>query len=140
MAYRDTQQALRALTAVGATRGAPGTHAGGEPLNLYRLGMLFVVRCRYRSCRAGNAADELELTPDRMDRFHAMNVFGDGDAADRLARLKQQIGGLTGQDLAQQPDVAAKLSRACQTLKNQILDPANVSALTGRLKRRVVLD
>jgi len=77
---------------------------------------------------------------DRIDRFHAMNVFGDADAAQKLTRLKQQIGGLTGQDLAQQPDVAAKLSRACQALKNHILDPANVSALTGRLKRRVVLD
>jgi hypothetical protein len=77
---------------------------------------------------------------DRIDRFHAMNVFGDADAATRLQRLKAQIQGLTGQDLAQQPAVAAKLSQACQALKNQILDPANVSQLTGRLKRRVVLD
>ena len=77
---------------------------------------------------------------DRIDRFHAMNVFGDADAAAKLADLKQQIAGLTGHDLAQQPLVAGKLSRACQTLKNHILDPANVSQLTGRLKRRVVLD
>lgn len=76
---------------------------------------------------------------DRIDRFHTMNVFGDADAATRLTRLKQQIAGVTGQDLAQQPDVAQKLSRACQSLKNHILDPANVSQLTGRLKRRVVL-
>ncbi len=82
----------------------------------------------------------LNAIRDRIDRFHAMNVFGDGDAADRLARLKQQISGLTGQDLAQQPDVAAKLSAACRALKNQILDPTSVSALTGRLKRRVVPD
>jgi hypothetical protein len=54
--------------------------------------------------------------------------------------MKQRIGGLSGQDLAQQPAVAAKLSPACQLLKNQILDPANVNALTGRLKRRVVPD
>ncbi|MBU0641525.1 MAG: DUF3150 domain-containing protein [Planctomycetes bacterium] len=77
---------------------------------------------------------------DRIDRFHSMNVFGDGDAAGRLTQLKQQIAGLTGQDLAQQPDVAAKLGRACQALKNHILNPDAVSQLTGRLKRRVVLD
>jgi hypothetical protein len=82
----------------------------------------------------------LNAIRDRIDRFHAMNVFDDSDAAGKLAQLKQQIAGLTGQDLAQQPDVADKLSRACQTLKNHILNPENVSALTGRLKRRVVLD
>ena len=82
----------------------------------------------------------LNTIRDRIDRFHAMNVFGDADAAAKLTRLKQQIAGLSGQDLAQQPDVAAKLSQACQTLKNHILDPDNVSQLTGRLKRRVVLD
>jgi len=76
----------------------------------------------------------------KIDHFAAMNVFGDADAATKLAQLKQQISGLTGQDLAQQPDVADKLSRACVTLKNHILDPGNVSQLTGRLKRRVVLD
>ncbi len=82
----------------------------------------------------------LNAIRDRIDRFHAMNVFKDTDAAAKLTKMKQQISGLSGQDLAQQPAVAKKLSRACQLLKNQILDPANVSALTGRLKRRVVLD
>ena len=82
----------------------------------------------------------LNAIRDRIDRFHAMNVFGDADAATKLTQLKQQIAGLTGQDLAQQPDVAAKLSRACQALKNEILNPDNVSRLTGWLKRRVVLD
>jgi hypothetical protein len=77
---------------------------------------------------------------DRIDRFHAMNVFGDADAAAKLAQLKQQIAGLTGQDLAQQPDVATRLSAACQAIKNTVLDPANVNKLTGRLKRRVMLD
>ncbi len=77
---------------------------------------------------------------DRIDRFHAMNVFGDADAATKLARLKQQIAGLSGQDLAQQPALADKLSRACQVLKHHILDPDQLSQLTGRLKRRVVLD
>ena len=60
--------------------------------------------------------------------------------AAKLAQSKQQIAGLTGQDLAQQPDVAAKLNRACLALKNHILNPDAVSQLTGRLKRRVVLD
>ena len=82
----------------------------------------------------------LNAIRDRIDRFHAMNVFGDTDAASKLTRLKQQIAGLSGQDLAQQPDVAQKLSRACQALKNHILNPDAVSQLTGRLKRRVVLD
>jgi len=82
----------------------------------------------------------LNAIRDRVDRFHAMNVFGDGDAAGRLTQLKQQIAGLTGQDLAQQPDVAVKLSRARPSLKNHILSADSVSQLTGRLKRRVVLD
>ncbi|MHC4063746.1 MAG: hypothetical protein ACYSUI_04510 [Planctomycetota bacterium] len=82
----------------------------------------------------------LNAIRDRIDRFHAMNVFGDADAATKLTRLKQQIAGLSGQDPAQQPDVAAKLSKACQCLKNHILNPDNVSQLTGRLKRRVMLD
>ena len=69
-----------------------------------------------------------------------MNVFGDADAAGKLQKLKGEIAGLTGQDLAQQPDVAAKLSEACQALRSQMLDSRNVSKLTGRLKRRVVLD
>jgi len=62
------------------------------------------------------------------------------------ARLRQEvallshIAGLTGADLAQQPDIAAQLSRACQMLKDHILSPDSVSHLTGRLKRRVVLD
>jgi hypothetical protein len=56
----------------------------------------------------------LNAIRDRIDRFHQMNVFGDADAAQKLARLKAQVSGLTGQDLAQQSDVAAKLKRACQ--------------------------
>ena len=40
----------------------------------------------------------------------------------------------------EQPDVAASLNRACAALKDNILNPDNVSQLTGRLKRRVVLD
>ena len=76
----------------------------------------------------------------KIDHFHAMNVFGDADAAAKLTHLKQQIAGLTGEDLAQQPDVAASVSRACVALKSNILNPDTVSQLTGRLKRRVVLD
>jgi hypothetical protein len=82
----------------------------------------------------------LNAIRDRIDKFHSMNVFGDSDAAAKLRRLKQQIQGLSGQDLAQQPEVAEQLQKACQALKDHILNPGNVSALTGRLKRRVVLD
>jgi hypothetical protein len=51
---------------------APNVHAdaaenGGEPISLYRLGMLFLVKCHYWSCRAGSDLDELNLTPDRID-------------------------------------------------------------------------
>ena len=60
--------------------------------------------------------------------------------AEEQVRLMAQISGLTGQDLAQQPDVAAKLSRACLALRNSMLDAAKVSELTGRRKRRGVLD
>jgi len=67
-------------------------------------------------------------------------VFDDSAAAAQLDQLKQQISGLTGQDLDQQPDVAAKLSEACAKLQEQMLSPDSVSALTGRLRRRVVLD
>jgi hypothetical protein len=69
-----------------------------------------------------------------------MNIFGDSDAATRLAWLKQQIAGVTGQDLAQQPAVAEQLHNACQALRDHILNPKNVSEVTGRLKRRIVLD
>jgi hypothetical protein len=69
-----------------------------------------------------------------------MNIFNDADAASKLTQLKAAIAGLTGQDLAQQPDVAANLAEACQVLRSQMLDAGNISKLTGRLKRRVVLD
>jgi hypothetical protein len=82
----------------------------------------------------------LQAIRRKIETFHAMNVFGDGEAAGKLRQLKAAITGLTGQDLAQQPDVAAKLAEACQVLRSQMLDPGNVSQLTGRLKRRVVLD
>jgi hypothetical protein len=58
-----------------------------EPLNLYKLGMLFVVKCRYWSCRAGNEADALELTPDRIDAW-AIASFGTKDLLDRAKTRK----------------------------------------------------
>ncbi len=97
--------------------------------------------CDQVICQKGNIHGKtLSSIRDRIDRFNGMNVFGDTDAAGKLAGLKQQIAGLSGQDLTQQPNTAEKLSRACQALKNHILDPDNVSSLTGRLKRRIVLD
>jgi hypothetical protein len=38
-----------------------------EPINLYRFSVLFVIRRRYWSCRAGNDPQDLALTPDRID-------------------------------------------------------------------------
>lgn len=58
----------------------------------------------------------------------------------RFRRLKAQLFGVTGEDLANQPDLAEKLSQACAVLKQELLDPISVSAVTGQLKRRVVLD
>lgn len=75
-----------------------------------------------------------------IDRFHAMNVFGETDAARKLRQLEAEISGLTGQNLAAQPDLAARPSEACAGLKRQLLAPARISQLTGWLKRWVVLD
>jgi hypothetical protein len=76
----------------------------------------------------------------KIEHFHAMNIFNDADTAAQLEELKSQIFGLTGETLKEQPDLAAKLSEACAVLKQELLDPSSVSSLTGRLKRRVVLD
>ncbi len=76
----------------------------------------------------------------RIEHFHAMNIFGDADTAAQLQKLKAQIHGLTGEDLAQQPKLAAKLSQACNLLKAEVLDADGISELTGRLKRRIILD
>ena len=82
----------------------------------------------------------LQAIRRKIDHFHVMDVFEDADAAAQLRQLKTQIHGVTGEDLAQQPALAEQLNQACAALKSEILDPGSVSALTGRLKRRVVLD
>jgi len=82
----------------------------------------------------------LQAIRRRIDHFHAMNVFGDGQAAEQLTALKARIRGVTGEDLARQPDLAAQLARACRQIKGELLDDGSVSVLTGRLRRRVVLD
>ena len=82
----------------------------------------------------------LQAIRRRIDHFHVMNIFHDADTAAQLQKLKAQIHDVTGEDLAQQPDLAAKLSQACTLLRAEVLDADSVSALTGRLKRRGVLD
>jgi len=82
----------------------------------------------------------LQAIRRKIEDFHAMNVFNDTDTATRLEQLRAQLSGLTGESLKAQPDVAAKLSQACAVLKQQLLDPSAVSKVTGRLRRRVVLD
>ncbi len=81
----------------------------------------------------------LQAIRRKIEHFHQMNVFDDEDAALKLRQLKQQIQGVSGEDLAQQPGLADKLNAVCAALKRDMLDPSSVSALTGRLKRRVVL-
>ena len=67
----------------------------GQSINLYELGMLFVVRCRYWTCRAGNDADDLELSADRIDA-KAIASFGSKDLLDpektrkRFAHLEKR--------------------------------------------------
>ncbi len=82
----------------------------------------------------------LQAIRRKIDHFYTMNIFNDGNTAASLRQLKTQIFGVTGEDLSEQPDLANKLSQACATLKKEILHPGSVSALTGRLKRRVVLE
>jgi hypothetical protein len=82
----------------------------------------------------------LQAIRRKIEHFHAMNIFNDADTAAQLNELKNQIFGLTGETLKEQPDLAEKLSEACAVLKQELLDPNSVSSLTGRLKRRVVLD
>jgi hypothetical protein len=84
----------------------------------------------------------LQAIRRKIEHFHAMNVFNDAETAAQLNELKNQLFGLTGETLKEQPDLAAKLSQACTVLKQELLDPNSVSSLTGRidLKRRVVLD
>jgi len=81
----------------------------------------------------------LQAIRRRIDHFHAMNIFSDTETAAQLNELKTQLFGVTGEDLAEQPALAEKLSQACALLKQEVLDPSSVSALTGRLKRKVVL-
>ena len=82
----------------------------------------------------------LQAIRRKIDHFQAMNVFNDTETAAQLQQLKAQLFGVTGEDLANQPDLASKLSQACSLLKQDVLDPHSISSLTGRLKRRVVLD
>lgn len=82
----------------------------------------------------------LQAIRRKIEHFHAMNIFNDADTAAQLNELKNQIFGLTGETLKEQPDLAAKLSEACAVLKKELLDPSSVPTLTGRLKRRVVLE
>ena len=82
----------------------------------------------------------LQAIRRKIEHFHAMNVFNDADTAAQLNELKAQLFSITGKNLNEQPDLAEKLSQACAALKNELLDPNSVSSLTGRLKRRVILD
>jgi hypothetical protein len=82
----------------------------------------------------------LQAIRRKIDHFQAMNIFNDAETAEQLKQLKAQLFGVTGEELAKQPDLAEKLSQACAVLKQEVLDPSSVSAVTGRLKRRVVLD
>ena len=76
----------------------------------------------------------------KIEHFHTMNVFDDADAAGHLRRLQAQITGVTGEDLVQRPELARQLTRACQLIRGDLSNADAISALAGRLKRRVVID
>jgi hypothetical protein len=76
----------------------------------------------------------LQAIRRKIEHFHAMNIFNDADTAAQLNELKNQIFGLTGETLKEQPDLAEKLSEACAVLKQELLDPNSVSSFTGRLE------
>lgn len=67
------------------------------------------MKIRQRSSREclttgpGSLLGSLDAIRNRIDHSHATDVVNDSDAAAKLAQLKQQIAGLTGQDLAKQP-------------------------------------
>ena len=64
--------------------------SGNDTINLYKLGMLFLVKCRYWSCRAGNDADELQLSDDDITS-KAIASFGSKDLLNpELTRKKFQ--------------------------------------------------
>jgi CDGSH-type Zn-finger protein len=59
-----------------------------EPINLHKLGTLFVIKRRYWSCRAGNAPSKPDLTHDRIDA-KAITSFGTKDSLDREKTRKR---------------------------------------------------
>src|SRR5262245_11339891 len=63
-----------------------------DTISLYKLGLLFVVRCRFWSCRAGNEAQELALTPQQINA-KAISSFGSKDLLDpeQTRKVFQQI-------------------------------------------------
>jgi ribosomal protein L29 len=77
---------------------------------------------------------------EKNDRLYAANAFGNADLTSNPAQLKQRLARLRAQDLAQQPDVTARLGQTCQVLKNHALSPDATSRSTGWLKRGVALD
>ena len=66
-----------------------------DTINLYQLGMLFVVKCRYWSCRAGNDADELQLSTDEITSkaiasFGSQELLGHSIARRRIESIDQR--------------------------------------------------
>ncbi len=52
-----------------------------KPINLFQLGALFVIRASYWSCRAGNEAEEFNLSPTEVES-RAIASFGSKDLVD----------------------------------------------------------
>ncbi len=63
-----------------------------KPINLFQLGALFVIRASYWSCRAGNEAEEFNLSPSEV-RSRAIASFGSKDLVDpdKGRKVFQQI-------------------------------------------------
>ncbi len=63
-----------------------------KPINLFQLGALFVVRTRYWTCKSGNDANELNLSPSAISA-KAISSFGTKDLIDpeKGRKVFQQI-------------------------------------------------
>jgi hypothetical protein len=53
----------------------------------------------------------LQAIRRKIEHFHAMNIFNDADTAAQLNELKNQIFGLTGETLKEQPDLGGEAER-----------------------------
>jgi hypothetical protein len=82
----------------------------------------------------------LQAIRRKIEHFHAMNIFNDADTAEQLNELKNQIFGLTGEDAEGAAGLGGEAERGLRRAQAGVAGSEQCRRLTGRLKRRVVLD